>query len=752
MKRAVLLLVGLGAGAAVHAQDGSYLDPSLAPEQRVELLVRQMTLREKVGQMNQYLGLERQRTDKPQVAAQMEAELKEGVVGSTLFTLTAEEGNRIQRMVESSRLKIPVFHAMDSIHGHACYYGTTVFPTAITMASSFDLALVEQAHQVTAMEMRATGYHWAFWPYMSVARDARWGRVGETFGEDPLVVARMAAACVKGLQGENGTGPNQVLACAKAFLGDGQSVNGLNFAPMDLSERTLREVVYPPAKACIDAGCRTIMAAHNEINGTPCHSHKGLLTDLLRGEWGFEGYVVSDWMDIERLNWIHKVTPDQKTSVEAAVNAGVDVHMQGIDFIEPLEELVREGRVSEERIDRAVRAILLDKFRMGLFDENRYVDEEAARAALATPSSRALALEMARKAPVLLKNENQILPLSKALKSVLVAGPLADSNALVGDWVYAQPPENIITVLDGVKALVGNRMEVRHARCGELMEITDEDIARTVDMARNADAIIMVIGDNDSRVNEQWEDDSRRINTSGGENRARSDINLVGRQLEMLQQVHATGKPVVVVLINGRPLSVEWVADHVEGILEAWQPGMMGGQAVAEILFGEVNPSGKLPMTFPRSAGHILNYYSHRPSFYYKNYIFGKTEPLWWFGHGLSYTTFAYSDLSVPKQVAAGQPVPVRVTVKNTGNRAGDEVVLLYVNDVISSVTTPVKLLKDWARIRLEPGQQQVVEFALTPSDLALLDKDFNSVVEPGAFEVMTGALKAEFVLEGNPQ
>jgi len=749
MKKQVIICLGLlGISLAGMAQDFSYLDKNLPAGKRVDILMDQMTLTEKIGQMNQYLSVGKLRKESPKKAEEMLADLDEGMVGSTISIGSIEESNILQKRAERTRLKIPLLNAIDSIHGHCAYYGTTVFPTAIGMASSFDLPLVQQIHEATAKEMRSTGFHWAFWPYMSVARDARWGRVGETFGEDTLVVSRMAAACVKGLQGDDPTAENRVIACAKVLLGDGQTVNGINFAPMDVSERTLREIFLPPGKACVDAGCRTFMLAHNEVNGIPCHSNKKMLTNLLRDEWGFRGYTISDWMDIERLNWIHKVAENEKEAIFIAVDAGVDVHMQGAGFVEPLEELVREGKISEERIDQTVREILLDKIRMGLFNENRYVDEALAKSMLASDAHRAIALDMARKSIVLLKNENQALPLSKKTKSILVAGPLANSNALVGDWVYAQPPENITTVLQGIRALVGKNIEIRNQPCSELMELTDEDIARTVQSAREVDRVVMVLGGNDCRVNEDWQSDSKRKNHTGGENYARSNIDLAGRQLEMLQAVQETGTPVVVVLINGRPLAIEWIADHVDGIIEAWQPGMTGGQAVAEVLFGDVNPSGKLPISFPRSVGHISTYYNYKPSMYYRKYNFGKTEALWWFGHGLSYTTFQYHQLRVPQTVSEGSSVPVSVVVENTGDRPGDEVVFLYINDVISSVTTPVCVLKDWRRIHLAPGEKKTVAFMLSQEDLALLDVDLESVVEPGVFEVMVGGLKEAFVLK----
>ena len=738
------LIVLMGWAACCQAASPKYLDAQLSPEQRVDDLMSRMTLEEKVGQMNQSLGRDALERTRPEQLEVMFQDLRAGRIGSFLMVPDIEEGNELQAIAEKTRLKIPVLNAIDAIHGHCLYDGATVFPTSIGLASSWNEQLVERTQVATAAEMRATGYHWAFFPYMSVCRDPRWGRTGENFGEDPLLVSRMAVACVRGLQGSQLGEPGRVLACVKAFLGDGQSINGINFAPTDLSERTLREIFLPPAKACVDAGARTFMVAHNELNGVPCHANHWLVTEVLRDALGFQGYTISDWMDIERLVDLHHVAANQNDAVRMAVAAGVDVHMHGPEFVGPLVELVEKGVIPEARIDRAVREIVLDKFRLGLF-ENRYVDASQAPSVVACQEHRDLALEAARQSIVLLKNEGDVLPIQADVRSILVTGPLATGNALLGDWVHKQPVENITTVLQGLQQAVASNVRVEHHDCGLITQMTPETVAEAVEKAKQVDLILAVVGGNDNRSDDQGKVSAKRKDRTGGENIARSDITLVGRQLELVQALHATGKPVVVVLLNGRPLAIEWIAEHVPAIVEAWQPGMVGGRAVADVLLGKVNPSGKLPMTIPRGVGHIPIFYNRKPTTFSREYKFGKTGPLFPFGHGLSYTTFQYQELSVPGDVVAGNDVEVRVRVTNTGQRSGVEIVQLYVNDVVSSVTTPVKSLQDFRRIHLEPGESKQVAFTLTPDQLKLLDRKLQKVLEPGEFQVFVGDQTASF-------
>ena len=726
---------------SVLGQELPYLNPALSVQERVDDLMQRMTLKEKVGQMNQRGGkFFLEQTNKTEQLANMMKDLEEGLVGSFLLVEDTKECNELQKIAENSRLKIPFLNAIDAIHGHALYNGATVFPVSISQASSFNPKNAERINSVTAKEMRASGYHWAFFPYMSVTRDPRFGRTGENYGEDPLLVSRMAVAAVKGLQGDNYGAPDKVMACAKAYLADGQSFNGLNVAPTDLSMRTLKEIFLPPAEACVKAGVRTLMASHNEINGMPVHADPWLLTEVLRDDWGFEGFVISDWMDIELLIKGHKVAANQSDAIEMAISAGIDMHMYGDHFIDELVALVEEGKISESRIDRSVRAILSDKFKMGLF-ENRYVDESKVKDVLATPEHIQIALETARESIVLLKNENNVLPLSKSLKKILVTGPLANDNALVGDWVHTQPDENIVTILEGIEANVGSKMDVEYYSPGDIYDIDEKAIAEAVEKSKDVNAIVLVVGGNDNRSDKDWTLSHHRKNRTGGENIARAEIKLSGMQDDLAKALYATGKPVIVVLINGRPLAVEWISENIPGIIEAWQPGMQGGNAIADVLFGDYNPSGKLPMTIPRSVGHIPVFYNHRPSTFMRHYTDSKPGFLYEFGHGLSYTTFEYSNLSLPKIIGNNESIKISVEVKNTGNRAGDEIVLVFVNDKISSVTTPVKELKEFTRIQLEPGQEKVVEFTLPYEALSLFDKDLKEVVEPGEFEVMVGGL-----------
>ncbi|MBN2814155.1 MAG: glycoside hydrolase family 3 C-terminal domain-containing protein [Bacteroidales bacterium] len=721
-----------------------YLNSSVPVERRVDDLMSRMTLKEKVGQMNQRIGESFFTKDRENLKMNMLNDLQNGLVGSYLMIENAEEYNKLQRIATTSGLKIPFLNAIDAIHGLGLYYGATVYPTAISQATAFDPKMVEQINAQTAVEMRATGYHWAFWPYMSVTRDPRWGRVGENFGEDPLVVSTMAVAAIKGLQGDDYTAPDKVIACAKQVLSDSHPNNGVNVSPAVMSDRLLKEVYLPPLEACIQAGARTLMPAHNEINGVPSHANKELLHDLVRETYGFDGYIVSDWKDIEKLDNFHKVAPNQKEAVKLAINAGVDIHMFGDNFVDELVELVEEGQVPMERVDRTVRAILTDKFRMGLF-ENPFVDEDKVNDIIANPEHRQLALESARKSIVLLKNEKNTLPLSKSLQKILVTGPLADHNAIVGDWVHSQPDENIITVIEGIRELAGQQMDVEFYNPGDIFDVNEESIAEAVKRSKDADAVVLVIGDNDNRTQTDWNLNHFHKNRTGGENVDRADITLSGMQEELAKALSATGKPVVVVLINGRPLAVEWIAENIPAVIEAWQPGMKGGQAIAEVLFGDYNPSGRLPMTIPRNGGQIPIFYNHRPSMFAHYYSDIKKGPLYWFGHGLSYTTFVYHDLNVPETIVKDQEIPVSVMVKNTGVLAGDEIVLLYVNDKYSSVTTPVKELKAFTRVHLEPGEEKEVKFNLPFEALSLLDKELKKVVEPGEFEVMVGDLMKTF-------
>jgi beta-glucosidase len=730
-------------------REQSYLNPELPAARRTELLLAQMTLEEKVGQMCQYVG---------EVAAGRVSNVDEvagyslligdkielirsGRVGSFLKVPGPLEANYLQQQAEATRLKIPLLIGTDAIHGHGMDLGaSTIFPSPISLAASFDVGLARRIAEATASEMRATGFHWSFSPNVDVVRDPRWGRTGETFGEDPYLVGELGAAMVVGYQGNDFSGSSNVLACTKHLVGGGVPDNVLNGSPAELSERTLREFFLPPFERTVKAGVYTLMPSHNEVNGIPCHADERLLGRELRGEWGFQGFVISDWLDIERLHSVHHVAETRRDADRMAVLAGVDMHMHGGQFFENIVAEVREGNIPVSRIDEAARKILFAKFQLGLF-ERRYADEAEIQRTVLSTAHVELALQAARESLVLLKNEGDLLPLgdpesdnakSESVKSVLVTGPDAGDQSLLGDWARIQPEGNVTTILDGLRAVAPSGVRIEHVATGPIADITDEQVARAVAAARGVDAVVLAIGENSLRDNP--------VRTSG-ENVDRASLEPPGRQLELMQALAATGKPLVVVLVNGAPIASEWMVQHAGALLEAWEPGMRGGLAIAEALFGRYNPSGKLPMTVPRSTGHIKSFYNYRPSAYHRGkFRFAASEPLFEFGHGLSYTTFAYRGLRAPAQGVIGEPLPVEVEVENTGERAGDEVVLLYVQDVYASVTRPVKELKGFQRVSLAAGQKAVVRFELPPEAFSLLDRDMKRTIEPGEFRLSVGA------------
>ena len=729
-----------------------YKDASAPVEKRVEDLLRRMTLEEKVGQMNQYVGLEHIRKNE---AALTEEELKnntanafypgfnadsvagwtrQGLVGSFLHVVTIEEANYLQSLALESRLAIPLIFGIDAIHGNANAPDNTVYPTNIGLACTFDTDLAYRIARETAAEMRAMNMHWTFNPNVEVARDPRWGRVGETFGEDPYLVSLMGAATVEGYQGDLSS--DDVLACIKHFAGGSQPINGTNGSPTDLSERTIREVFFPPFEAGVEAGAMSLMTAHNELNGIPCHSNKWLMEDVARGEWGFKGFIVSDWMDIEHIHDLHATAENLKEAFYQSIMAGMDMHMHGVYWNEYVCELVREGRIPERRIDESVRRILEMKFRLGLF-EHPYADEGKTMEVRLCDEHRQTALEAARKSVVLLKNEG-LLPLApEKYRRVLVTGINADDHNILGDWSAEQKPENVVTVLEGLKAVSPQTDFVFVDQGWNPRKMTRSQVDKAAALARTCDLNIVVAGEYMYR--------GRWTERTSGEDTDRSDIGLVGLQNELIRKVAASGKPTVLVLVSGRPLGVEWAAEHLPALVNAWEPGMYGGQAVAEILYGKVNPSGKLAVTMPRSAGQVQMIYNHKPSQYFHPYSGTPSTPLYPFGYGLSYNRYEYSDLKLDKtEISSGDSVKVMVTVKNAGTMYGEEIVQLYIRDRFSSVTRPVKELKDFARVSLAPGESKTVEFAVTAEKLSFLDMNFRPVVEPGEFIVMAGSSSAD--------
>ena len=733
-----------------NTDNPKYLNPMLSIDKRVDDLMQRMTLEDKVSQMNQFVGLEHMRSGNPNDdKANNDAQgfykdlsindvtnlTIEGKIGSFLHVLTAKEANYLQELALKSPLKIPLLIGIDAIHGNALVSGTTVYPSPIGLASTWDDSFLYSVGKQTAKEMRATGSHWAFTPNIDILRDPRWGRVGETLGEDPFMVGNMGASMINGFQQDDFTGTQKVIACAKHLIGGGESINGLNAAPADISLRTLREVHLPPYKKAIDAGVYSIMAAHNELNGVPCHMNKWLMTDVLRDEFGFNGFYVSDWLDIERINTLHHTAKDMKEASYLSVDAGMDMHMHGPKFTEAIIASVEEGKLSIDRVNDACRKILTAKFKLGLF-ENRFVDLEKKEEFLFTKEHKATALESARKGIVLLKN-NGILPLqeSSSKKNIFVTGPNANNQSILGDWHAVQPSENVTTIYEGIKALGETKgYSVDYFNSGEnIRKIKDSKIKEAAEKAKKADFAIVVVGDNSMRY--KWKD------KTAGENMARASLNLFGKQLDLIKEIKKTGTPVVVVLVNGKPISEPWLQKNIPAILESWEPGNLGGQAVAEILFGDVNPSGRLPLTVPRSVGQLRMIYNHKPSAYFHKYADVKKTPLYPFGYGLSYTNYKYSTpLLSDNTLTKENTILVTTEIKNTGEVDGEEVAQLYIRDNVSSVTRPVKELKGYQRVFLKAGETKTVEFTLGAESFAFYDINMNYVVEPGTFTIMTGS------------
>lgn len=750
MKFIASVVLSLSLGATCFAQKTPlYKDASQPVEKRVQDLMTRMTLEEKVGQMCQYVGiehmLETERKFKGKVSANNDAngfyknlsieQLKklteDGLVGSFLHVVTSKESNELQKLAQKSKLQIPLIIGIDAIHGNGLNAGATIYPTPIGMASSFDTDLVQKSSQETAKEMRASGSHWTFTPNIDVARDPRWGRIGETFGEDTHLVTQMGLATIKGFQGDNFMGKDKVAACAKHLIAGGEPANGTNASPMDVSERTLREVHLPPYKAAIEkANVFTVMAAHNELNGVPCHANSWLMTDIIRKEYGFKGFVVSDWMDVSRIYDLHKVAPSLEDAYFESVMSGLDMNMHGPDFYYGVIKLVKSGRLSEEAVNRACSRILETKFRLGLF-ENPFVDLKEENKIVFNREHQQTALELAEKSIVLLKNEN-ILPLDfSKYKNILVTGPNANNQSILGDWALEQPDSKVITILEGIQEAASSKNVTFYDYGSDVRSNDMSKVKEAAALAKKSDLAIVVVGENPLRYLK---------NRTSGENIDRISLDLLGVQEELVKQIHKTGVPTIVVLVGGRPLSVNWIAKNVPALVQAWEPGSFGGKAIANILSGKVNPSAKLPVSIPRSSGQIQMIYNHKPSQYFHNYKDGQSTPLYPFGFGLSYANFSYSDvkLSAASMDAAGSII-ASVSIQNTGKVDGDEVVQLYIRDLISSVTRPVKELKGFKRVHIPAGKSVVVDFKITAQELAFWRKDMTFGVEAGNFKIFIG-------------
>ncbi|QDG58923.1 glycoside hydrolase family 3 N-terminal domain-containing protein [Pseudomonas sp. NIBRBAC000502773] len=706
-------------GNALHAGE----------QDRVEALLQQMTLEEKVGQLSQ-LGVQDTPTG-PVIDPGELAQLPMNTVGSVLGAYGVEQTRRLQEhVVTRSRLPIPLLFAFDVIHGFR-----TVFPVPLAEAAAWDPDLAQRTARAAAVEATASGIHWTFAPMVDTARDPRWGRVVEGTGEDPFLGAALASAKVRGFHGAGPADPSYMLATAKHFVTYGAAEGGRDYNVADVSERTLREVYFPPFQAAVAAGVDGIMPSFNELAGTPLHSNTALLTGVLRNQWRFRGLIVSDFNAIWELSQ-HGIAGSPADRARLAFSAGVDIDMVSQTYRQYLPTLVRTGQVPLTAVDNAVRRVLQAKQRLGLLDDPyRYSDEARQRANVLTPQHRALAREAAQKSIVLLKNTDALLPLSKHLRNVLVVGSLAkDAEATLGPWALAARPEDSITVLQGIRHAVAPGTEVVYLPGASPISTETQNLNEVRQAARRAEVVVAVLGE--------------RADQSG-EARSRADLGLPGAQEALLRALLDSGKPVVILLMNGRPLVLSQNVRQAPALLETWFLGSEMGHAVADILFGDVNPSGKLPITFPRSVGQIPLYYAHKntgrpPSgdgHYASAYIDEHWTPLYPFGFGLSYTSFSYSAPRLSTQrLASTQVLSVAVTVTNTGARPGEEIVQLYLRDDVASVTRPVRQLRGFRKVQLAPGEARELTFTLDQADFALLDSNFSPVIEAGTFTVFVGA------------
>jgi beta-glucosidase len=721
-----ILLLSLSA----YAQSGNDYQ---AIDVRVDSLLKLMTLEEKIGQLNLVPG--EYLTGITEIAERQREEIRRGRIGSMIGIVSAELARSLQRTaIEESRCKIPMLFGLDVIHGFR-----TVFPIPLAEASTWDPVLIEQAARVAAAEASAAGINWTYAPMVDIARDPRWGRIAEGSGEDPYLGSVMARAQVRGFQGTDLTDSTTILACAKHYVAYGGAEAGRDYNTVDISERTLREVYLPPFHAAVDAGAGSLMSAFNEIGGIPSSANPHTLTDILRGEWGFQGFVVSDWSSVLEL-LPHGIAGDSLQAGVNAIRAGVDMDMAARVYEHVIPGAFHDGSLSMDIVDRAVRRVLREKFRMGLFEHPyRNANADRERMWMLTPEHRALARRVAQESMVLLKNEGGLLPLSGKEKTIAVIGPLAaDSSQALGPWDGFGKQQDVVSVLRGLRLLAPPDTRVVYAMGCPIQRDSASGIADAKALVSKADVAVLVLGE---------------AADMSGEAASRSEIGLPGAQEELLKAVSATGRPVVLVLMNGRSLVIPWAAEHVPAILEAWFPGVEAGHAIADILFGKVNPSGKLPVTFPRSIGQIPLYYNHKNTGrpfqendkYTTKYLDIPVTPLYPFGYGLSYTTFSYRNLRIQTPVVGlRDTVRVSIEVTNTGAREGDEIVQLYVHDDVASVTRPVKELKRFQRVTISPGKKRIVEFALPVDVLGFYDARMKYVVEPGRFTLFAGGSSAE--------
>jgi beta-glucosidase len=723
--RAAIACALMALAGAVQAAQGDV-------GQRVEALLRQMTLDEKVGQLNQLSGMDFSTGPGTDTVHNIERDIREGKVGSMLNIRGAAETRRVQALAMQSRLHIPLLFGLDVIHGYR-----TVFPVPLGEAASWDLDAIEESARIAAREASAAGVHWTFAPMVDIGRDPRWGRVMEGAGEDAYLGSRIAAARVRGFQGTKPGGLESVMATAKHFAGYGAAIAGRDYNAVDMSEHLLHETYLPPFKAALDAGVATFMNSFNTLNGVPATGNAMLQRDILKGRWGFTGFVVSDWGSVREMV-VHGYADDLPDAAAKALTAGSDMDMESRAYAGSLADLVRSGRVDVALVDDAVRRVLTKKFELGLFDDPyRFSDPARERAALADPRHRAAARRIAAQSLVLLKNDGGALPLRQDARSIAVIGPLADARRdLEGGWIVESSAATMASLVDAVRTHAVSGTRVAYAAGCDVACRDTAGFAAALDLARASDVVVLAVG-------ESWD--------MSGEAKSRTHPDLPGRQAELFDALKAIGKTPVVVIMAGRPLIFENVAEGANAILYAWHPGSEGANAIADVLFGAVNPSAKLPMTFPRNVGQIpigyQQYRTGRPvlddgnSAYKSAYIDAPNTPRYAFGHGLSYTTFAYDDLRVSNtRMAPDGKITLSFTLANTGRVAGAEVVQFYLRDPVASIVRPVQELKGFQRIVLQPGQRQTVSFTIDRDTLSFFDRNLRWVAEPGKFELMVGS------------
>ncbi|WP_117883781.1 beta-glucosidase BglX [Aureibaculum luteum] len=713
-------------------------------DQKIDSLLKIMTLEEKVGQMNQYNGFWDVTGPKPDGgdAAKKYEHLKKGWVGSMLNVTGVKNVRAVQKIaVEESRLGIPLIIGFDVIHGYK-----TLSPIPLAEAASWDLEAIQKSAEMAAEEASAAGINWTFAPMIDISRDARWGRVMEGAGEDPFLGSKIAEARVNGFQGKDLNAHNTIAACAKHFAGYGFSESGRDYNTVDVGTSTLFNTIFPPFKAASEAGVSTFMNSFNELNGIPATGNTYLQRDILKEQWKFDGFVVSDWGSIIEMK-AHGFAKDKKHATELAANAGSDMDMESYAYVEELANLVKEGKVKEEFIDDSVRRILKVKYELGLFDDPyKYCDEAREKDVLGSEKMHNASLDMAKKSIVLLKNEGNLLPLSKKGQKIALIGPLAaDKTSPLGSWRLAADDNTAVSVLEGLEKYDGNNLT--YAKGTDLtleqpefikeLKINTADkseFGKAITVAKNADVVIMVLGEHGFQ---------------SGEARSRAVLDLPGLQQELLEAIFKVNKNIVLVLNNGRPLTINWADKNIPAIVEAWHLGTQSGNAIAQVLYGDYNPSGKLPMSFPRSVGQIPIYYNYKNTgrpvltdpgiVFWSHYSDVENTPLYPFGHGLSYTSFVYENLNITDTFKTNGTISVSVKLTNTGKTKGKEVVQLYIQDKFASITRPVKELKGFQMVELNPNETKELKFSLTKKELGFYNNTGDFIIESGDFNVYIG-------------